>query len=69
MIVSCEGYNSNSDPYILLGSCALQYNLESMMDDDSNRISNASKAFILCSIFLLVFFILNARKESYGYIN
>lgn len=42
--VSCEGYNSPNDPYILAGSCALEYTLHRTPayrnNNNNNRYSN-----------------------------
>lgn len=38
--VSCEGYNSPDDPYILRGSCGLEYSLELTAEGRQNRGSS-----------------------------
>lgn len=40
--VSCEGYNSPDDPYILKGSCGLEYTLELTAEGRQNRGSKFS---------------------------
>lgn len=37
--ISCEGYDTIDDPYILIGSCSLQYKLDSVVDATSTSTS------------------------------
>lgn len=43
--VSCEGYNSPDDPYILRGSCGLEYTLELTAEGRQNRGSSRFSDF------------------------
>lgn len=66
MTVGCEGYDSSSDPYVLIGSCSLEYNLESTTDEATGTIIEIIVYSIvgLCLILLVVCAILGRNKRS-----
>merc|ERR1711964_311971 len=41
VMVSCEGYSNPDDPYILRGSCGLEYNLDYTRKGQQNRNQNS----------------------------
>jgi hypothetical protein len=42
--VSCEGYTSPNDPYVLRGSCGLEYTLEYTPRGQQNSYSSGSQS-------------------------
>lgn len=64
--VSCEGYEYTSDPYVLIGSCGLEYSLETRSPKSFNdyygnnlygpsRLSNVLTFIILVIIMLFIY--------------
>ena len=69
LVVNCEGYDFPDDPYVLVGSCGLEYNLEYNEDYNKNQymphtrttrttythLYNMNDYDVLATIFLFVF--------------
>ena len=56
MVVNCEGYDSASDDYVLIGSCGLEYNLENINEQTTTSISQIISSIIV--IVILVWFLI-----------
>ena len=52
--VICEGYDHKYDPYILSGSCGLEYSLSSSPKDDDGSKGGFGAIIIMASIIFLV---------------
>ena len=50
--VVCEGYDYPSDPYILVGSCGLEYTIEYAFLSDQEEICSCLIVIIICVIVL-----------------
>jgi hypothetical protein len=81
-IVSCEGYDNSDDPYILKGSCGLEYSMHfansdnnimgksssSYHDQNKNREQDYFQFFFLlfCVVIICIFLLSFCKSRSYG---
>ena len=75
MKVSCEGYEFPNDPYILVGSCGLEYSLESVKTKnyyeyynkdlyETNKLSNFLTLLIMIIVIIAVYKSCNKNREN-----
>lgn len=80
-IVSCEGYNNPNDPYVLRGSCGLEYSLEFTNQESHHRDYsnyntstqhngiNWGNVIMMVIIGIIIYGIWNQYSANRGYTN
>lgn len=64
-VVSCEGWHDQNDPYILAGSCSVQYEL---WDRNGKAVATDNYLWLWCSLFVFLAVLLLFGLQCHWYI-